>query len=62
MKIVHISGNIKRNLGILGLAGLPLLFTAQQTKAQNLEKTPDKDLFEKILRFLPKAQTTILFY
>ncbi len=55
MKIVHISGNIKRNLGILGLAGLPLLFTAQQTKAQNLEKTPDKDLFEKNIAIPPKG-------
>lgn len=55
MKIAHISGNIKRNLGILGITGLSLLFAGQPIKAQNLEKTPDRDLFEKNIAIPPKG-------
>ena len=55
MRIANVRNTVKRNLSIIGLAGLPLLFAPQQIKAQNLEKTPDKDLFEKNISIPPKG-------
>ncbi len=55
MRIANVRITVKRNLSIIGLAGLPLLFAPQQIKAQNLEKTPDKDLFEKNISIPPKG-------
>lgn len=57
MKVTNINNSIKRNFGIIGLVGLPILFMPSQAKAQNFEKTPDKDLFETSVQVSPKGTT-----